>query len=148
MGKLVTVGVLFLLGSMAQAPTVDARGTLPRAPLQMAHHRASLGETGLASWYGTDLQGRRTASGALFDKNKLTAAHRKLAFGTTVRVTNLKTRQSTLLKINDRGPAIPGRVIDVSWEAARELGFVEAGLARVRIEVVSSPPAEIWEPAS
>ena len=93
----------------------------------------------MASWYGIERQGKPTASGELFDKNRLTAAHRKLPFGTTVRVTNLKNLASTLLKINDRGPGMRGRVIDVSWAAAKELGFLEAGLARVEIDVVSSP---------
>ena len=97
------------------------------------------GEVGLASWYGIERQGKPTASGELFDKDGLTAAHRKLPLGTTVRVTNLKNLESTLLKINDRGPGIPGRVIDVSWAAAKELGFVEAGLAHVEIDVVSYP---------
>ena len=72
-------------------------------------------------------------------RDRLTAAHRKLPLGTTVRVTNLKNLASTLLRINDRGPGIGGRVIDVSWAAAKELGFLDAGLARVEIDVVSSP---------
>lgn len=93
----------------------------------------------MASYYGIERQGKPTASGELFDKDRLTAAHRKLPLGTTVRVTNLKNLASTLLRINDRGPGISGRVIDVSWAAAKKLGFLEAGLARVEIDVVSSP---------
>jgi rare lipoprotein A len=102
-------------------------------------HQMPKGEVGMASWYGTERQGKPTASGELFDKNKPTAAHRKFPFGTTVRITNLKNLESTLLRINDRGPGFGGRVIDVSWAAAKQLGFLEAGLARVEIDVVSSP---------
>lgn len=101
--------------------------------------RTPKGEVGLASWYGIERQGKPTASGELFDKDRLTAAHRKLPLGTIVRVTNLKNLESTLLRINDRGPGIPGRVIDVSWAGAKQLGFLEAGLTRVDVEVVSYP---------
>jgi rare lipoprotein A len=93
----------------------------------------------LASWYGIERQGKPTASGELFDKDRLTAAHRKLPLGTMVRVTNLKNRKSTLLRINDRGPGSPRRVIDVSWAAAKQLGFLEAGLTGVEIDVVGFP---------
>jgi rare lipoprotein A len=96
-------------------------------------------EVGLASWYGIERQGKPTASGEPFDKDRFTAAHRKLPFGTTVRVTNLKNLASTFIRINDRGPGVRGRVIDVSWAAAKQLGFLEAGIARVEVEVVSSP---------
>lgn len=115
-------------------------------PLPMVHqtvHQTPRGEVGLASWYGMDHQGNLTASGEQFDKNRLTAAHRSLPLGTTVRVTNLENLESTLLKINDRGPGITGRVIDLSWAAANELGFVETGLARVEIDVVSYP--QCWD---
>jgi rare lipoprotein A len=100
-------------------------------------------EVGLASWYGVERQGKPTASGELFDKNKFTAAHRKLPFGTTIRVTNLTNLESTLVRINDRGPGFRGRVIDVSWAAAKKLGFLDAGLARVAIDVVSYPPSYV-----
>jgi rare lipoprotein A len=97
------------------------------------------GEVGIASWYGIERQGMPTASGEIYDHHKHTAAHRKLPLGTMVRVTNLKNRESTLLSINDRGPGIDGRIIDVSWIAAKELGFLDRGLARVQIDVVSYP---------
>ncbi len=91
-------------------------------------------QTGIASFYGAGHHGRRTASGERFNKNAMTAAHRSLAFGTRVRVTNLANGRSTVLRINDRGPFIRGRIIDVSTAAARVLGFERAGTARVRIE--------------
>ncbi len=92
---------------------------------------------GTASWYGPKYHGRTTASGERFDMEALTAAHRTLPFGTRVRVTNLLNGRKLVLKVNDRGPFIAGRVLDVSRRAARELGFLEAGLAEVRIEVLS-----------
>jgi len=96
-------------------------------------------ETGEASWYGEEFQGNPTANGETYDLNGLTAAHPTLPFGTTVRVTNLKNRKNILLRINDRGPYIGRRLIDVSKAAARILGFVGAGTAPVRVEVVSRP---------
>jgi rare lipoprotein A len=101
-------------------------------------------EIGMASWYGIEREGLPTASGQLFEKARLTAAHRKLPLGTKVRVTNLKNLESAELVINDRGPGISGRVIDLSWAAAKRLGFLEAGLARVEIDVISYPKSCEW----
>jgi rare lipoprotein A len=96
-------------------------------------------EIGVASWYGQEFQGDTTASGEVFDLNGLTAAHPTLPFGTTVRITNLMNSKNILLRINDRGPHIARRMIDVSWAAAKRLGFVNAGTTRVRVEVVTYP---------
>ena len=129
-------------GLIVLSPKSEARPPVLLGPLSMVHQMPK-DEVGMASWYGAERQGKPTASGELFDKDRLTAAHRKLPLGTMVRVTNLKNLESTLLRINDRGPGIPGRVIDVSWAAAKQLGFLEAGLARVEIDVVSSPKSRI-----
>ena len=94
------------------------------------------GTVGIASWYGGDYHGRQTASGEIFDENELTAAHRTLPFGTEVKVTNLRNGKSLTLTINDRGPYVGGRIIDVSRKAAEQLGFKNEGLARVRVEVM------------
>jgi len=94
-------------------------------------------EVGVASYYGGEFHGRRTASGERYHQGKLTAAHPTLPFGTRVRVTNLENGQSVVLRVTDRGPFRKGRIIDVSRKAARELGFLRAGTARVRVEVVS-----------
>jgi len=94
-------------------------------------------QEGVASFYGEAHSGRPTASGALFDPSRFTAAHRTLPFGTRVRVINLDNGRRTVVTVNDRGPFRKGRVIDVSTRAARALGFVKAGTARVRIEVIS-----------
>jgi len=93
---------------------------------------------GNASWYGQEFAFRRTASGARFDPSRLTGAHRTLPLGTRVRVTNLHNGRSVLITINDRGPFRARRVIDLSLGAARALGMVERGVARVRIEPLDS----------
>jgi rare lipoprotein A len=99
----------------------------------------SSNESGLASWYGEERQGKLTANGEVFDMNGLTAAHRELPMGTKVKVTNLKNKRSVVLRINDRGPGIAGRVIDVSMAAAKSLGFLRSGVVPVEVEVVSLP---------
>ena len=96
-------------------------------------------ETGEASWYGRAHQGRPTSSGEPFDMNKLTAAHPTLPFGSDLLVTNLRNGRSVRVRVNDRGPAVPGRIIDLSHAAAEALGYVQAGLAPVRIQVLSLP---------
>jgi len=93
-------------------------------------------EKGIASWYGPQYDGRQTASGEIFDQDAMTAAHRTLPFGTVVRVDDLDNGQSVKVRINDRGPFIHGRIIDLSRGAARRLGMVQAGLAHVRVEVL------------
>ncbi len=92
--------------------------------------------TGIASWYGRRFMGRKTASGEIFDPEQMTAAHRRLAMGTIVKVTNLKNGRQALVRINDRGPYIPGRIIDLSRAAARKMDMLYRGLAPVRMEVV------------
>jgi rare lipoprotein A len=100
-------------------------------------------ETGLASWYGADFHHKRTANGERFDMNGLTAAHRSLPFDSYVRVTNIANGRSVVVRINDRGPFVADRIIDLSAKAARQLGIKEDGVARVRIEVVRSNEAKI-----
>ena len=90
-------------------------------------------ETGLASYYASNLHGRSTASGEKYDENKLTAAHRTLPFGTRVRVTNQVNGKSVVVRVNDRGPFRRGRIIDVSKRAAEALGFVKQGVVRVSV---------------
>jgi len=93
-------------------------------------------QQGLASWYGPRFHGRRTANGERFNKFHLTAAHRTLPFNTRVRVTNLKNGRSIVVRINDRGPFIRGRIIDLSYEAARQLGMHLQGVIQVKVEVL------------
>ena len=91
---------------------------------------------GQASWYGPGFHGRQTANGETFNQNALTAAHPSLPFGTEVRVTYASTGESVVVRINDRGPYAHGRVIDLSREAADEIGLLNAGVGEVRLEVV------------
>lgn len=100
-------------------------------------------ETGIASWYGEAFHGKRTANGAIYDMNALTAAHRTLPMPIKVRVTNLDNGRSIVLIVNDRGPFARGRIIDVSRRASQLLGFNQAGTALVRVEVIGS---EVNEP--
>lgn len=91
-------------------------------------------QVGKASWYGPYFHGRNTANGEIFDQSELTAAHRTLPFGSRVRVTDLDTGRSVQVTINDRGPYVDGRVIDLSRAAAKQLGIVRDGVSTVRIE--------------
>jgi rare lipoprotein A len=93
-------------------------------------------QAGLASWYGPGFHGRRTASGTVHTGAALTAAHRSLPFGTRVRVTNLRNGRTVVVVVDDRGPFVRGRVIDLSRAAARRLGMVRDGVVPVRLEVV------------
>jgi rare lipoprotein A len=93
-------------------------------------------DAGEASYYGDEFDGRRTASGETFRQSEMTAAHRTYPFGTIVRVINLKNGLETAVRINDRGPQKPTRVIDLTRRAAEEIGMVQTGVAQVRLEVV------------
>src|SRR5215470_18049669 len=111
--------------------------------------RALLGleQSGSASWYGLTHQGRQTASGEIYDMRQLTAAHRTFPFGTRVLITNLDNGRTVEVRINDRGPFVDGRVIDVSRAAAERLGGLGRGLMRVRIRVVGLPPVSEIAPS-
>ncbi|MGQ9366060.1 septal ring lytic transglycosylase RlpA family protein [Azospirillum sp. A39] len=100
-------------------------------------------ETGVASWYGPGFHGRKTASGAVFDQDAMTAAHRTLPLGTEVRVIRIDDGRSVTVTINDRGPYIDGRVIDLSRRAAAKLDMREEGIVPVRVTVVGEPPIVI-----
>ena len=93
--------------------------------------------TGIASYYGGKFHGKRTASGEIFNKNAMTAAHRNLPFGTKVKVTNLRNGRTVLVRVNDRGPHVRGRMIDLSQAAAKKIGLSHAGTARVKLEVLN-----------
>jgi len=98
-------------------------------------------QVGVASYYAGSWHGRRTASGERFDMHELTAAHRTLPFGTRVRVTNLNNGREVIVRINDRGPWKKKRVIDVSYAAARKLGMIGPGTAKVRLDIVAESAA-------
>jgi rare lipoprotein A len=125
----VVVGAAVL--TVACAPSRREAREEPRLPPASPPGPAQIGT---ASWYGAAFHGRRTASGERFDRHALTAASRSLPFGSRVRVTNLTNGRMVIVRVNDRGPVARGRVLDVSYGAARELGMIERGSARVRIE--------------
>ena len=111
-----------------------APAPVPMPPAQEAPSSPARVQYGLAAWYGQKWHGRRTASGEPFDMYQLTAAHRTVPFGTHALVTNLDNGQRVRVRINDRGPAIASRLLDLSYEAARRLDIVRAGWARVKVE--------------
>lgn len=115
----------------------NLRRALGASPISWAMPAMALGQNsyiGVASWYGGRFHGRRTASGEVFDQNELSAAHRSWPFGLKVRVTNLHNGESVVVKINDRGPYVEGRSIDLSRAAARAIGLVERGIGLVKME--------------
>ena len=140
----------FALAASAQAQTAPAGAPAtapaatpaPVAAPAAAPVAAAAGMEGLAAYYSDRLDGRRTASGQVFDQTKLTAAHQTLPFGTMVKVTNTKNGRSVVVRINDRGPTQAGRVIDLSRAAAAKLGMLRAGLVPVKLEVVKEAPAK------
>lgn len=115
------------------APKPSVSNGAPAAP------PGSYVEEGTASWYGVPFHGRRASNGEVYDMHKMTAAHRTLPFDSVVRVTNRKTGRSTEVRINDRGPFVEGRVIDLSMAAAQQIDVVGPGTAPVRIELISGP---------
>jgi len=96
-------------------------------------------EVGIASWYGPGFDGNYTANGEIYDMNGISAAHKTLPFGTIVRVVDLETGKSVVVRINDRGPFIEGRIIDLSKGAAEKLGIIDKGIARVGLRIVRWP---------
>jgi rare lipoprotein A len=100
-------------------------------------------QVGVASWYGTKFQGRKTAGGERFDMNQMTCAHRSLPLGTWLRVTNLKNHRTAYVRVNDRGPVLEDRIVDLSFAAAQVLGLDSIGLGQVRLDPVSSSDPDL-----
>jgi rare lipoprotein A len=105
-------------------------------------------QIGTASWYGEQFQGKQTASGEPFDMRDFTAAHPSLKLGTFVKVTNLRNGKAVVVRINDRGPVVDGRIIDLSYNAARALGFKERGLQTVRLDLYQPANMALLEPVA
>jgi rare lipoprotein A len=123
----------------APATTVDSDATvIQSAPQVQPEIKPVSVQTGVASWY----RDSRTASGERYKAGELTAAHRRLPLGTYVRVTNLVNNQSTVVRINDRGPYVKGRMLDLSVAAAKKLAMIQSGVTRIRMEVLPSAPRE------
>ncbi|MFQ5598182.1 MAG: septal ring lytic transglycosylase RlpA family protein [Nitrospiria bacterium] len=110
------------------------------APIQKRVYGIGYQETGYTSWYGKDFHGRPTASGEIYNMFGISAAHKTLPLGTLLRVTVRETGRSIKVKINDRGPFVGRRILDLSYGAAKQLGIVEAGLAEVELEIIGRAP--------
>jgi peptidoglycan lytic transglycosylase len=121
---------VLLITPVVQAPLAAHPSTPPRVIKAWS---------GVTSWYGERFDGRKTASGEIYDMFAATAAHPWLPFGSLLRLTNLKNGHSQLVRINDRGPFMDGRELDVSYLVASRLGLVETGIARLRIELLKEP---------
>ncbi len=115
---------------------------LPVAGATQARTGAGHTQKGMASYYHDSLNGRKTASGQRYNKNRLSAAHKTLPLGTRIRVTDTRTGRSIVVKVNDRGPFVKGRIVDLSREAASELGIIKKGTANVELKVVSTPQSD------
>jgi rare lipoprotein A len=140
-----TAAVLFALSSLAQAqsasapaaaPAAAAVPAAPAAPVKASKAVAGDASEGKVAFYGRKFAGRKTASGERFNPNAMTMAHKTLPFGTLVRVTNLKTKRSVVVRVNDRGPSTPDRIGDVTSAAATKLKMRRAGVIDAKLEVV------------
>ena len=125
-----------LIVAVAFAAVLQAVPATPTHVTSQADAAPAWAQHGKVSWYGPGFQGRRTANGEIFDTNEMTMAHRSLAFGSKVRVTNLDNGRSIVVRVNDRGPYVGGRIADLSYAAASRLGFVEDGVVHARIELI------------
>ncbi len=143
-----TMAFLVSLGA-AQRPNIrgSAKSTKTEAEIETSMRRALVPpapanvhpyQVGTASWYGRDFDGKPTASGETYNMFELTAAHPTLPLGTLVKITNLRNRRAVVVRINDRGPVVDDRIIDVSYSAAKVLNFQSRGIQRVRLDIV--PP--------
>jgi peptidoglycan lytic transglycosylase len=133
---------LMLGCALAALVALSARSEARPPEVKMMEASSTLAtpsQVGVASWYGPECQGNVTASGALFNQDALTCAHRELPLGTKIKVTNLLNQRTLVLKVNDRGPVPHNRVLDVSMGAAKRLGFFRAGVTPIRIQVLSYP---------
>ena len=130
----------------AQAPSppppAGATPPSPAPPTPTPEIATGTPQRGRISLYGDGFAGRKTASGEPFDPAALTMAHRTMAFGTRVRVTNLENRRSVEVVVNDRGPHTKGRIVDLSRKAAKEIDMIGAGVVRVRLEVLATPKGD------
>ena len=127
-------------------PVINNGTGLQRARTHTSTAKSKSYEVGTASWYGEDFQGKQTASGEPFDMEDFTAAHPSLPLGTYVKVTNLRNGKAVVVRINDRGPVVDGRIIDLSYNAARALGFEARGVQKVRLDLTQ--PAQVGQSRS
>jgi peptidoglycan lytic transglycosylase len=144
---LVLACIVASLGA-AQGPNISEATPTPNRSIRgKPEVRKQAGKTkpyqvGTASWYGHNFQGKPTASGEPYEMYDMTAAHLTLPMGSYVRVTNLRNGREVIVRVNDRGPIVPGRIIDLSYGAAQALQFRQKGLQRVRLDLVNPPQSK------
>ena len=139
------LAIAFLIVGLgaAQGPNISEAKAAPVSSTRRSTHPDKQGsktkpyQVGTASWYGQIFDGKTTASGEPYDMYDMTAAHLKLPMGSYVRVTNLRNGRAVVVRVNDRGPIVPGRIIDLSYGAAQALQFKQRGLQRVRLDLVN-----------
>src|ERR1700746_4024432 len=140
------LAIAFLIVGLgaAQGPNISEAKPAPVSSVQAKSEVRKQGgktkpyQVGTASWYGQNFEGKPTASGEPYDMYDMTAAHLTLPMGSYVKVTNLRNGKSVIVRVNDRGPVVPGRIIDVSYGAAQALQFKSRGLQRVRLDLVDA----------
>lgn len=134
---IILLGATYSLGVQAKLRTFfSGGGAFSENTEVFASATGSLAQQGVASWYGPRFHGRKTANGEIYDMHSFTAAHQTLPLGTVVRVTNLDNNKTVLVRINDRGPYVDGRILDLSYGAAKELGMLKSGTTNIALEVV------------
>ena len=135
-----------LLAAPAQAAESSRKG---KSKTENSETQFAVGQkyTGTSAWYGLRAHGKRTASGKTFDSTQLTAAHRTLPFGTMVKITHKKTKKSAIVQITDRGPSSPSYIIDISRQAAIDIGMLRQGRATVTLEIVALPASYAYNSA-
>ena len=137
--KMRTVLVLLAIPFLFSCASASRKSTLKSYPPEGIEVPKGYSQIGIASWYGVEEHGRPAASGERFSMYGYTAAHRSLPIGTVARVTNLENGRDIVLRINDRGPFIEGRIIDLSYAAAKAVDMIGNGTAKVKVEVISAP---------
>ena len=136
----VTMVFATALGAAPGNSTPDSKSGPPERSQEIsAARQTKKAQVGRASWYGRIFQHKQTASGESYDMYQFTAAHRTLPLGSWVRVTNLRNDRSVVVRINDRGPIVHSRIIDLSYSAAKMLGMGQSGIDRVRLDVLQTP---------
>ena len=141
------LALAFVVASLgaAQGPNISEATPAPSKKIpgnpEIRKQASKPYQVGTASWYGQIFQGKPTASGEPYEMYDMTAAHLKLPLGSYVRVTNLRNGRAVVVRVNDRGPIVPGRIIDLSYGAAQALQFRQKGLQRVRLDLVNGPEA-------
>ncbi len=150
MRLIILLSLMFFITSCGEKKLIDETGIATNKPYKISGQwyypllkADGYDEKGIASWYGKDFHGKKTSNGERYDMHRMSAAHPTLPMGTKVRVTNLENNKSMILRINDRGPFVKERLIDLSYAAAKKMGYARKGTTRVRVQVVDKAATEV-----